>query len=222
MKRIPIIVSIALAFGLAACSDQGGGGTKTQEPAAESKAPEAKSAVESKAPEAKPAAPAEKSARSQSGDTESVTNAACLAAVSKETGEKDVSVLSNEFSEANTLVMIAVGANRAPWKCLVSNDGQVQEVSFTGTDGDDPAEPAKTEAAPAGGVDVSQAAIDACLAAVQNQTKEPDQAVLSSEFSEANSMVMIGVGADRAPWKCLVSNDGQVQEVSFTGSEGAQ
>ncbi len=58
MKRIPIIVSIALAFGLAACSDQGGGGTKTQEPAAESKAPEAKPVAESKAPEAKPAAPA--------------------------------------------------------------------------------------------------------------------------------------------------------------------
>lgn len=220
MKRIPIIVSIALAFGLAACSDQGGGGTKTQAPAAESKAPEAKPAAESKAPEAKPAAPAEKSARTPSGDTESVTNAACLAAVSKETGEKDVSVLSNEFSEANTLVMVGVGANRAPWKCLVSSDGKVQEVSFTGTDGDDPVAPAQD--APAGGSEVSQVAIDACLAAVQNQTKEPDQTVLSSEFSEANSMVMIGVGPDRAPWKCLVSNDGQVQEASFTGSEGAQ
>jgi hypothetical protein len=34
-------------------------------------------------------------------------------------------------------------------------------------------------------------------------------------------LVMIGVGSDRAPWRCLVSNDGAVQEVSFAGSEGA-
>jgi hypothetical protein len=60
----------------------------------------------------------------------------------------------------------------------------------------------------------------ACLAAVSNETDNGDVAVLNSEFSEANSVVMIGVGADRAPWRCLVSNDGEVAEVSFSGSEG--
>ena len=60
----------------------------------------------------------------------------------------------------------------------------------------------------------------ACLSAVSSQT-EGDVAVLSSEFSEANSLVMVGVGADRAPWRCLVSNDGTVQEIYFAGSEGA-
>jgi len=44
--------------------------------------------------------------------------------------------------------------------------------------------------------------------------------VLSSEFSQANSVVMIGVGSQRAPWRCLVSNSGIVQEVMFAGSEG--
>ncbi len=60
----------------------------------------------------------------------------------------------------------------------------------------------------------------ACLAAVSNETNNGEVSVLSSEFSEANSLVMIGVGADAAPWRCLVSNDGVVAEVSFAGSEG--
>lgn len=61
----------------------------------------------------------------------------------------------------------------------------------------------------------------ACLAAVSRETSNGDVVVLSSEFSQANSLVMIGVGAQRAPWRCLVSNDGVVAEVSFAGSEGS-
>ena len=60
----------------------------------------------------------------------------------------------------------------------------------------------------------------ACLAAVSRETNNGEVAVLSSEFSQANTVVMIGVGAQRAPWRCLVSNSGVVQEVMFTGSEG--
>lgn len=62
---------------------------------------------------------------------------------------------------------------------------------------------------------------EACLSAVRVETGEENVAVLSSEFSEANSLVTVGVGAQRAPWRCLSSNDGLVSEVSFTGSEGA-
>jgi hypothetical protein len=58
----------------------------------------------------------------------SIQEQACLAAVSNETSNGDVTVLSSEFSEANTVVMIGVGDNRAPWRCLVSNDGVVAEV----------------------------------------------------------------------------------------------
>lgn len=131
-----------------------------------------------------------------------------------------MTVLSTEFSEANSLVMVGVGANNAPWRCLVSNDGSSAEVSFDGNDGDGVEEgpsavPAETSS------DVSQAAIDACLSAVRAQTNEPDMAVLSTEFSEANSLVMVGVGPDRALWRCLVSNDGTGAEASFAGSEGA-
>jgi hypothetical protein len=67
---------------------------------------------------------------------------------------------------------------------------------------------------------VSQAAIRACTAAVDAQT---DGAVrlVGSEFSQANSAAYFRVGANGAPWRCLVSNRGVVQEVMFIGSEGA-
>jgi hypothetical protein len=60
----------------------------------------------------------------------------------------------------------------------------------------------------------------ACLAAVSNETNNGEVAVLSSEFSEANSVVMIGVGPNSAPWRCLVSNDGVVAEVTSQTDEG--
>jgi hypothetical protein len=32
--------------------------------------------------------------------------------------------------------------------------------------------------------------------------------------------VMVGVGADRAPWRCLASNDVVVAEIMFAGKDG--
>lgn len=60
----------------------------------------------------------------------------------------------------------------------------------------------------------------ACLAAVSREANNGEVTVLSSEFSQANSVVMIGVGTQRAPWRCLVSNSGVVQEVSYAGGAG--
>lgn len=62
---------------------------------------------------------------------------------------------------------------------------------------------------------------NACVRAVKRETGNQDVSVLRSEYSEANSLVTIGVGPQRAPWRCLVSNSGKVAEVSFAGSEGA-
>ena len=75
-------------------------------------------------------------------------------------------------------------------------------------------------AAPAHASGTPSRAEQACLAAVSRETREPDVTILSSEFSQANSLVMVGVGAQRAPWRCLVSNAGKVAEISFAGSEG--
>jgi hypothetical protein len=57
----------------------------------------------------------------------------------------------------------------------------------------------------------------ACLAATSQETNNGDVMVLSMETSEANNTVYVGVGPDRAKWKCLVKN-GQVAGVESMGN----
>lgn len=68
--------------------------------------------------------------------------------------------------------------------------------------------------------DVSNAAVSACRNAVDAQTDGAVD-VVGSAFSQANSTIYLVVGPQRAPWRCLVSNDGRVAEVMFVGSEGS-
>ncbi|NEV64622.1 hypothetical protein [Thiorhodococcus minor] len=70
--------------------------------------------------------------RQASGAAES----ACMSAVNSNYGGKvrEVRVASSELSEANSSVMVdAVGVRGGPtterWRCLVSNDGNVEELS---------------------------------------------------------------------------------------------
>ena len=63
-------------------------------------------------------------------------------------------------------------------------------------------------AAPVLAADVSQDAVDACIDAVRSESAAaPGGLVLSTEFSEANSLVVLQDGAGSV-WRCLVSNDG--------------
>jgi hypothetical protein len=66
--------------------------------------------------------------RDASGNAES----ACMSAVNSRFDGKvnDIVVTSSEFSQANDLVMLKAGGQT--WKCLVSDDGQVQELSVVG------------------------------------------------------------------------------------------
>ncbi|MFA6205493.1 MAG: hypothetical protein WC689_04735 [Methylocystis sp.] len=59
----------------------------------------------------------------------------------------------------------------------------------------------------------------ACLLAVKRQTNNPKLVVLSVETSEANNSVTIGVGPNRAPWRCLVKR-GIVADVMSLTDEG--
>jgi len=59
----------------------------------------------------------------------------------------------------------------------------------------------------------------ACLTAVGNVTNNT-VTVLESLTSEANNMVTIGVGPDRARWQCLVNGGVVVQTMSMT-NEGS-
>jgi len=56
---------------------------------------------------------------------------ACLQAVSIETNNGDVTLLRTETSEANNVVVIGVGPNRAPWRCLVSGGVVAEVMSMT-------------------------------------------------------------------------------------------
>jgi hypothetical protein len=154
MKKFYGIIAIALVLGLAACSEDSSE-QKASEPAAKTEdsasKPEAAPAAQTEAPAAQsqpapaPAATADDGAGAMDGAPEAAPaddgagamdgapqaaagndEQACLKAVAAETSN-DVVTLSVEESEANTLVMVGVGPNRAPWKCL-SKDGVVAEV----------------------------------------------------------------------------------------------
>jgi hypothetical protein len=67
--------------------------------------------------------------------------------------------------------------------------------------------------------DVTNAAVEACRRELDAQTDGAVE-VTGTEFSQANSAVYMVVGANRAPWQCLVSNDGRGAELMFIGNEG--
>lgn len=54
---------------------------------------------------------------------------------------------------------------------------------------------------------------------MKRKTNNPKVVVLGVETSEANNTVTIGVGADRAPWRCLVKR-GIVAEIMSLTDDG--
>lgn len=60
----------------------------------------------------------------------------------------------------------------------------------------------------------------ACLRAVVKETRNKTVTVLGTEESEANETVYVGVGKQKAKWKCLVKH-GIVAEVTSQVDEGA-
>jgi hypothetical protein len=66
-------------------------------------------------------------------------------------------------------------------------------------------------------------AYQACVAAIAGQTGNPTSSVsvFKYVFSEAGTQVEASVPGATAPWRCLSANDGTVEEVMFTGSEGS-
>lgn len=67
---------------------------------------------------------------------------------------------------------------------------------------------------------VSNTAVAVCRSKLAQQV-DGNLSVVGTEYSEANVAVYMRVGANGAPWRCLVSNDGRGAELMFMGSEGA-
>lgn len=69
--------------------------------------------------------------------------------------------------------------------------------------------------------DTPDAAEQACLRAVTEETSNPDVVLLSSSFSEAGTEVIVGVGAGQAPWRCIAYRDGSTTRPMSLTDEGS-
>lgn len=61
----------------------------------------------------------------------------------------------------------------------------------------------------------------ACLSAVAQSTGNSEVRLLSSEFSEAGTLVKVGVGPDAAPWQCIAYSDGTTDGIMSLVDEGS-
>jgi hypothetical protein len=61
----------------------------------------------------------------------------------------------------------------------------------------------------------------ACLRDVTNTTNNPDVVLLDSSFSQAGTEVIVGVGPQRARWRCIAYSDGTTAGIESLTDEGA-
>ncbi|WP_295886045.1 hypothetical protein [uncultured Thiohalocapsa sp.] len=61
----------------------------------------------------------------------------------------------------------------------------------------------------------------ACLRDVTRATNNPDVVLLSSSFAEAGTEVIVGVGPQRARWRCIAYRDGSTAGIMSLTDEGA-
>ena len=60
----------------------------------------------------------------------------------------------------------------------------------------------------------------ACLRDVTRTTNNPDVVLLDSTFSEAGTEVIVGVGPQRARWRCIGYSDGTTGDIMSLTNEG--
>lgn len=61
----------------------------------------------------------------------------------------------------------------------------------------------------------------ACLRDVKAQTGNSQASVLSSSFSQAGTEVIVGVGPQKARWRCIAYEDGTTAGIQSLTDEGA-
>jgi len=59
-----------------------------------------------------------------------------------------------------------------------------------------------------------------CLRDVTRSTNNPDVVLLSSSYSEAGTEVIVGVGPNRARWRCIGYKDGTTSSIMSLTNEG--
>jgi hypothetical protein len=123
-------------------------------------------------------------------------------------------------SEFTVMKVPSMRVHLVPILALTALAGCVQSTSTPAT----MTAPATMPVATLAPTDADRAtpAYRACVAAIAGQTgkSQADVAVFQYLFSEAGTQVEATVAGADAPWRCLAANDGTVQSVMFTGSEG--
>ncbi len=155
-----------------------------------------------------------------SGLSQAAGEGACLAALREFHGVDDVVIRSSEpvqgggvFTRGSVLANFETG-KRELWQCVAYADGSTGEISYLADD------PAATGGAAGGGADPEIAGQDACLRDVRAETGNPNVSILGSSFSEAGTEVIVGVGPQQAPWRCIAYRDGTTAGITFIGNEG--
>jgi hypothetical protein len=120
-------------------------------------------------------------------------------------GGVTISVAKN----AGELIVSYTGRNRAHGVCQVVEQETVESAA------PEAAKPEPTKAYD----DVPKRDKQACLKAVKRKTHNPKAVVMDAVSSEANNTVTVGVGAEKAPWRCLVKG-GKVADVMSQTNEG--
>ncbi len=132
----------------------------------------------------------------------SAAESACMSAVNDNYGGQvsDLSVVRSEYSEAGSVVIVQADGER--FRCLSSNSGEVEELRHV------------NQRANRSQHQGTSAAESACMSAVNNNYggRVNNLEVVSSEYSEAGSVVIVQADGDR--FRCLSSNNGEVEDLS--------
>jgi hypothetical protein len=154
----------------------------------------------------------------QAAEVSPAAQSSCMAAVNNQYGGsvRDLKIVSSEFSQANSVVMVKAigirGSNQSEnWKCLVSNQGTVADLSVVS--GGATVAPAKQPA--------SSAAQSTCMAAVNRNYggNVRELKVVSSTSTKPNFEVIvkaIGVRgtATNERWRCIGKGATTVTDLS--------
>jgi hypothetical protein len=129
---------------------------------------------------------------------------ACMQAVnSKYDGRvRNLDIVRSEFSEANSEVIL--NADGEHWRCLVSNRGEVAELTRQG---------GSHAAASTGPSNIAESA---CMSAVNRNYggKVKSLKVARTEPLPEKHQVIVYVVADGEHWRCRATNSGTVEDLS--------
>ncbi|MCX5478683.1 hypothetical protein OSH08_06685 [Kaistia geumhonensis] len=145
------------------------------------------------------------------------------AATRLKVGRNLVTTLPGEAYQGQTIVTGQTppsGDNVTSFQCRFDKKGKLAKFRAYPPAGGGPA-PAEAAHGAIMDQSVPKAARNACLKAVAKVTNNTQVAITAMIFSQANSEVTVGVGPQKAPWRCLVSNSGVVQETMSLADEGA-